>query len=78
MYEFLLLFSAVLAFASISVLVLEIQGRGANAGTNLLRRRAVKPEPEEHIDPVIPFELIVEKLQAARRARELENCNAMA
>ena len=74
MYEFWFLLSASLVFAVLFFLLQPLLSRTANTVTNLFSLRVAKPAPEQVDDPVRPFELVVQELQAARRAREAENC----
>ena len=74
MYEFLLMMSAFLVFAVLTLVARPLLRRTANTVTNLYFSCLAKPAPEQADDPVRPFELVVQELQAARRAREAENC----
>ena len=78
MYEFLLLLSVFLVFAYLVLLIKTVPVRKANAGSNLCFVGSAKPAPTETVDPVPPFELVVQELKAARRARAAKNMlNAM-
>ena len=74
MYEFWFLLSASLVFAVLFFLVQPLLKRTANTVTNLCFPCPAKPAPDQADDPVRPFELVVQELQAARHAREAENC----
>ncbi|SDM01114.1 hypothetical protein [Aliiruegeria lutimaris] len=78
MYEFLVLLSTFLVFAVLFFLFQPLLVRTANALTNPFFQRLARSATEEKDDPVLPFEQVIQELQAARRAREAVSGPSMA